>query len=97
MTVKSIPVNLTGLGSQPPEEDGSRLEFISLPTEMSRYRAPDIPEPEQISHLQGAKAVTGCGRHLRPTGSAESHGLPTSRHWMRPTANWSTRSWARGR
>jgi hydrogenase-1 operon protein HyaF len=58
MTVKSIPVNLTGLGSQPPEEDGSRLEFISLPTEMSRYRAPDIPEPEQISHLQGAKAVT---------------------------------------
>jgi hydrogenase-1 operon protein HyaF len=58
MTVNSIPVNFTGLGSQPPEEDGSRLEFISLPTEMNRYRAPDIPEPEQISHLQGAKAVT---------------------------------------
>jgi hydrogenase-1 operon protein HyaF len=58
MTVNSIPVTFTGLGSQPPEEDGSRLDFISLPTEMSRYRAPDVPEPEQIKHLQGAKAVT---------------------------------------
>jgi len=56
--VNSIPVTITGLGSQPPEEDGARLDFISLPTEMSRYRAPDIPEPEQIEHLQGAKAVT---------------------------------------
>jgi hydrogenase-1 operon protein HyaF len=58
MTVNGIPVSFTGQGSQPPEEDGSRLEFISLPTEMSRYHAPDIPEPEQIRHLQGAKAVT---------------------------------------
>jgi len=56
--VNSIPVTITGLGSQPPEEDGSRLDFISLPTEMSRYRAPDMPEPEQIQHLQGAKAAT---------------------------------------
>jgi hydrogenase-1 operon protein HyaF len=58
MTVSSIPVSFSGPGSQPLEEDGSRLDFISLPTEMSRYRAPDIPEPEQIRHLQGAKAVT---------------------------------------
>jgi hydrogenase-1 operon protein HyaF len=58
MTVNSIPVTFTGPGSQPLEEDGSRLEFISLPTEMSRYRAPDMPEPEQIKQLRGAKAVT---------------------------------------
>jgi hydrogenase-1 operon protein HyaF len=58
MTVNSTPVTFTGPGSQPLEEDGSRLEFISLPTEMNRYRAPDIPEPEQIQQLQGAKAVT---------------------------------------
>lgn len=57
MTVNSIPVSVTGPGTQPLEEDGSRLDFISLPTEMSRYRAPDIPEPGQIEHLQGAKAV----------------------------------------
>jgi hydrogenase-1 operon protein HyaF len=56
--VNSIPVTFTGPGSQPLEEDGSRLEFISLPTEMSRYRAPDMPEPEQIKQLRGAKAVT---------------------------------------
>jgi len=58
MTVDSIPVTFTGPGSQPLEEDGSRLDFISLPNEMARYRAPDIPEPGQIEHLQGAKAVT---------------------------------------
>jgi hydrogenase-1 operon protein HyaF len=58
MTVDSIPVSFTGPGSQPLEEDGSRLDFISLPNEMARYRAPDIPEPGQIEHLQGAKAVT---------------------------------------
>ena len=58
MTVNSIPIAFTGPGSQPPEEDDSRLNFISLPNEMGRYRAPDIPEPEQIEHLQGAKAVT---------------------------------------
>lgn len=58
MTVNSISVTFTGPGSQPLEEDGSQLEFISLPTEMSRYQAPDMPEPEQIKQLRGAKAVT---------------------------------------
>jgi len=57
MPVDYIPVSYTGVGSQPEEADGSRLEFISLPTEMSRYRAPDIPEPEEIEHLRGAKAA----------------------------------------
>lgn len=58
MTVNSTPVNFTGPGSQAPEQDGSRPDFISLPSEMDRYCAPDMPEPEQIRHLQGAKAVT---------------------------------------
>jgi len=58
MTTDSIPVSFTGPGSQPLEEGGAPLDFISLPTDMSRYRAPDIPEPEQVQHLQGAKAVT---------------------------------------
>ena len=58
MTTNSIPVSFTGPGSQPLEEGTAPLEFISLPTEMSRYRAPDMPEPEQVQHLQGAKAVT---------------------------------------
>jgi hydrogenase-1 operon protein HyaF len=58
MKVTRIPVTVTGPGSQPRDEDDSRLEFISLPTEMNRYTAPDMPEPEQIKQLQGAKAVT---------------------------------------
>ena len=58
MTTNSIPVSFTGPGSQPQEQEGAPLDFISLPTEMSRYRAPDMPEPEQVQHLQGAKAVT---------------------------------------
>ena len=61
-TQDSIPVTFTGPGSQPLEADGSQLEFIPLPTEMSRYRAPDMPEPEQVQHLHGAKAVSEIGR-----------------------------------
>jgi hydrogenase-1 operon protein HyaF len=58
MTTNNIAVSFTGPGSQPQEEEGAPLDFISLPTEMNRYCAPDMPEPEQVQHLQGAKAVT---------------------------------------
>ena len=58
MTMDSIPVSFTGPGSQPLEEDAAPLDFIALPKEMDSYRAPDMPEPEQVQHLQGAKAVT---------------------------------------
>ncbi|MGB5261328.1 MAG: hydrogenase expression/formation C-terminal domain-containing protein [Gammaproteobacteria bacterium] len=58
MDIDSIPIAVTGPGSQPGEEDGTRLEFISLPHEMNSYRAPDIPEPEQVEHLGGARATT---------------------------------------
>jgi hydrogenase-1 operon protein HyaF len=56
-TVSTFPISMIGRGSQPTEEDGARLEFIAMPKEMSSYRAPDIPGPEQVSHLHGAKAV----------------------------------------
>ena len=58
MTTNTIAMSFTGPGSQPPEEGSAPLDFISLPKEMSRYRAPDIPDPEKVQHLQGAKAVT---------------------------------------
>ena len=58
MKLRDIPVTVTGPGSQPPESDDTHLEFISMPKEMDSYRAPDIPEPDQVQHLQGAKAVT---------------------------------------
>jgi len=57
MDINSIPIAVTGPGSQP-DEDDTRLEFISLPQEMDSYRAPDIPEPEEVLHLGGARATT---------------------------------------
>ena len=57
-TLESIPVRVTGSGSQFQEPEGERLEFVALPNEMSSYRAPDLPDPERVLHLQGAKAVT---------------------------------------
>jgi hydrogenase-1 operon protein HyaF len=58
MAIDNLPVSVTGPGSQPDETDDTRLEFISLPQEMDSYRAPDIPEPEQVQHLGGARATT---------------------------------------
>lgn len=58
MDIDQIPIAVTGPGSQPTEEDDTQLEFIALPQEMDRYRAPDIPEPEQVEHLAGARATT---------------------------------------
>jgi hydrogenase-1 operon protein HyaF len=57
MKLRDIPVTVTGPGSQPPESDDTHLEFISMPKEMDSYRAPDIPEPDQVQHLLGAKAL----------------------------------------
>jgi len=57
-TLESIAVMVSGPGSQPQEAGIERLEFISLPKEMSSYRAPDVPEAEDVLHLQGAKAVS---------------------------------------
>jgi hydrogenase-1 operon protein HyaF len=57
-TLESIAVMVSGPGSQPQEAGIERLEFISLPKEMSSYRAPDMPEAEDVLHLQAAKAVS---------------------------------------
>jgi hydrogenase-1 operon protein HyaF len=64
-TIESIPVIVTGPGSQPQETESEPLDFVSLPREMNRYRAPDMPEPEEVLHLRGAKAVSDwLGRAL---------------------------------
>ncbi|MEN8762721.1 MAG: hydrogenase expression/formation C-terminal domain-containing protein [Thiogranum sp.] len=58
MDIDSIAVSVTGRGSQPAEERDTRLEFISLPKEMNSYRAPEIPEPDKVHHLEGARETT---------------------------------------
>lgn len=52
-----IAVTVIGPGSQPPEPQDVQLDFVSLPREMDSYRAPQIPVPEAVQHLRGAKAV----------------------------------------
>ena len=58
MDIDEISIAVTGAGSQPAEEDGAHLQYIALPQQMDRYRAPDIPEPGQVEHLSGARAAT---------------------------------------
>ncbi len=55
MSIQGIPVVGTGPGSQPVEDDGARLEYIALPKDMATFQRPDIPEPEAVQHLLGAK------------------------------------------
>ncbi len=74
MGIADIPVVGIGPGSQPPEEDGSVLDYIDLPKDMHRYHRPEIPEPGQVAHLTGAKQVMdwlqGALNGYRPGASA---------------------------
>jgi hydrogenase-1 operon protein HyaF len=68
MGLKDIPVIPIGPGSQPEESDGTRLEYIALPKDMSGFVAPLIPEPEEVRHLDGARAaMEWLRRALRQT------------------------------
>lgn len=55
MKLKDIPVVPLGPGSQPEEADGAELEYISMPTGITTYSAPDTPEPEEVRDLHGAR------------------------------------------
>lgn len=49
-----IPVSALGLGSQTDEEI---LSYMSMPSGMSTYQNPLLPEPEQVRDLAGAREV----------------------------------------
>ena len=51
MKLGDIPVVMIGPGSQPQEEDGAQLEYISMPSDMATYTAPLTPEPEEVENL----------------------------------------------
>lgn len=55
MKLKDIPIVPIGPGSQPVEEDGTALEYIDMPRDMSTYVAPDIPDARNVRHLDGAR------------------------------------------
>ena len=53
MSIKQIPVRVTGPGSQP--DSGQDLRYIDMPHDMTTFSAPAIPEPEAVEHLSGAQ------------------------------------------
>ncbi len=55
MDIKDIPVTILGPGSQPESFDGKTLSCIDMPSEMATYRKPNVPEPEAVTDLGGAR------------------------------------------
>ena len=58
----SIPIKVnpavTGPGSQPADSDGSVMEFMDMPSGMTTYSQPIIPEPEDIVGLDKAIEIS---------------------------------------
>ncbi|MGB5334711.1 MAG: hydrogenase expression/formation C-terminal domain-containing protein, partial [Woeseiaceae bacterium] len=55
MDIKKIPVSVIGTGSQPVGEDGQPLSYIDMPSDMATFEEPDIPEPDAVQGLVGAR------------------------------------------
>lgn len=55
MDIKQIPVRVIGPGSQPGELDGQSMSYIDMPSDMTRYQQPEIPEPDAVKNLVGAR------------------------------------------
>ena len=49
---------VVGPGSQPPDSDGVQMEFMDMPSGMTTFEAPIIPEPDEIEGLEAAIAMT---------------------------------------
>lgn len=54
MNINDIPVRVIGPGSQPGAEADAPL-YIDMPRDMSKYDVPEIPDPDAVQHLLGAR------------------------------------------
>ena len=63
MKLRDIPIVTVGPGSQPADQDGTQLEYIAMPSDMSTYRRPDIPALETITDLTGAREAMAWLQH----------------------------------
>jgi len=54
MNITDIPVRVVGPGSQP-DAEADAPKYIDMPRDMSRYDAPQVPEPNAVQHLLGAR------------------------------------------
>lgn len=57
MSVNDIPVRVVGPGSQ--DEGDKPLEYMRMPTGMSKYVRPQTPEPEEVADLDGVREAMG--------------------------------------
>ena len=55
MNIDRIPVRVIGPGSQPDEDDGKVLSYIDMPDDMWTYQPPEMPEPDEVWALAGAR------------------------------------------
>lgn len=55
MTIRDIPVRVVGPGSQPTGSDGDAITYVDMPSDMSRFVAPLMPEPEDVLLMDGAR------------------------------------------
>jgi hydrogenase-1 operon protein HyaF len=59
-----IPVTIinagtqVGAGSQPTDEDGAEMTFMDMPSGMTTFEAPIVPEPENTSGMEQAMALS---------------------------------------
>ncbi len=49
---------VVGPGSQPADSDGAEMEFMDMPSGMTTFEAPIIPEPDEIEGLEAAISMT---------------------------------------
>jgi len=59
---KAVPMPgsaaVVGPGSQPADSDGAEMTFMDLPSGMTTFEAPMIPEPDEIEGLEAAISMT---------------------------------------
>ena len=57
MNIRDIPVRVLGPGSQPDGSDGDAITYMDMPSDMSTFVAPVMPEPEDVLLMDGARAA----------------------------------------
>ncbi len=55
MNIRDIPVRVVGPGSQPTGSDGDAITYMDMPSDMSTFVAPVMPEPEDVLLMDGAR------------------------------------------
>jgi hydrogenase-1 operon protein HyaF len=55
MNIRDIPVRVVGPGSQPTGSDGDAITYMDMPSDMSTFVAPVMPEPQDVLPMDGAR------------------------------------------